>query len=161
MTTTANRPRLRRRVIRATFAVRDGHALTYSRVGPVEDGADLTTSQESGTDDLFDASSALLAEKGPLRRPAAGAEAAPGCATKGNSRNGTSRKRVPADVGAGNIEVPRDRNGSFGRAVAPRHARASGTRNRTQCKGNRQPTPGRSSSARRGPPAHPKKLNRT
>ncbi|MFH8737812.1 transposase [Streptomyces sp. NPDC017964] len=89
-------------------------------------------------------SSAPLAEKGPLGRPAAGAEAAPEWATKGKPRNGTSRKRVPTAVGVGNIELPQYRNGSFSPAVAPRHVLASGTRNRRQCKENRRPPPERS-----------------
>ncbi|MEU9382057.1 transposase [Streptomyces sp. NPDC048279] len=41
----------------------------------------------------------------------------------GNSRNGTSRKRVLTDVGAVEIDVPRDRAGSFSPSVVPKHQR--------------------------------------
>ncbi len=41
----------------------------------------------------------------------------------GNSRNGSSRKRVLTDVGPVDIEVPRDRAGSFEPAIVPKHQR--------------------------------------
>ncbi|MBC9719732.1 transposase [Streptomyces sp. TRM66268-LWL] len=41
----------------------------------------------------------------------------------GNSRNGSSRKRVLTDVGAVDIEVPKDRAGSFEPAIVPKHQR--------------------------------------
>lgn len=41
----------------------------------------------------------------------------------GNSRNGTSRKRVQGDFGAVEIEVPRDRQGSFEPKILPKHER--------------------------------------
>ena len=41
----------------------------------------------------------------------------------GNSRNGRSRKRVQGDFGEVNIEVPRDRNGSFDPRILPKHER--------------------------------------
>ncbi|MFF5140225.1 IS256 family transposase [Streptomyces sp. NPDC013157] len=44
-------------------------------------------------------------------------------AGSGNSRNGTSRKRVLAEVGSVDIEVPRDRAGSFVPQVVPKHSR--------------------------------------
>ncbi|GAA1371784.1 hypothetical protein GCM10009612_63530 [Streptomyces beijiangensis] len=47
----------------------------------------------------------------------------PAGAGTGNSRNGTSRKRVLTDVGAVDIEVPRDRRGSFDPQIVPKHAR--------------------------------------
>ena len=41
----------------------------------------------------------------------------------GNSRNGTSPKTVKGDFGKAEIEVPRDRNGSFEPKIIPRHER--------------------------------------
>jgi putative transposase len=41
----------------------------------------------------------------------------------GNSRNGTSRKRLHTDVGTVDLEVPRDRNGEFDPRIVPKHAR--------------------------------------
>jgi putative transposase len=41
----------------------------------------------------------------------------------GNSRNGTSRKTVQGDFGAVEIEVPRDRKGSFEPKILPKHER--------------------------------------
>jgi putative transposase len=41
----------------------------------------------------------------------------------GNNRNGKSRKRVQGDFGAVEIEVPRDRNGSFEPKILPKHER--------------------------------------
>ena len=41
----------------------------------------------------------------------------------GNARNGTTPKRVQTDVGPVDIEVPRDRDGSFDPIVVPKHAR--------------------------------------
>ncbi len=41
----------------------------------------------------------------------------------GNSRNGTSTKTVKGDFGKAEIEVPRDRNGSFEPKIIPRHER--------------------------------------
>ena len=41
----------------------------------------------------------------------------------GNSRNGRSRKRVQGDFGKVEIEVPRDRNGSFDPQILPKHER--------------------------------------
>jgi putative transposase len=41
----------------------------------------------------------------------------------GNSRNGTSRKTVQGDFGAVEIEVPRDRQGSFEPKILPKHER--------------------------------------
>lgn len=40
-----------------------------------------------------------------------------------NARNGTTPKRVQTDVGPVDIEVPRDRDGSFDPIVVPKHAR--------------------------------------
>jgi putative transposase len=41
----------------------------------------------------------------------------------GNNRNGKSRKTVQGDFGAVEIEVPRDRNGSFEPRILPKHER--------------------------------------
>ena len=41
----------------------------------------------------------------------------------GNSRNGKSRKTVQGDFGAVEIEVPRDRKGSFEPKILPKHER--------------------------------------
>ena len=41
----------------------------------------------------------------------------------GNNRNGKSRKRVQGDFAAVEIEVPRDRNGSFEPKILPKHER--------------------------------------
>lgn len=41
----------------------------------------------------------------------------------GNSRNGTSRKKLKGDFGEAEIEVPRDRNGSFQPQIVPPHER--------------------------------------
>lgn len=41
----------------------------------------------------------------------------------GNNRNGTSRKKVQGDFGAVEIEVPRDRNGTFEPKLIPKHER--------------------------------------
>src|SRR5438105_15035285 len=41
----------------------------------------------------------------------------------GNSRNGTSRKRVTTDVGEVDLAVPRDRNGTFDPQTVPKHQR--------------------------------------
>lgn len=44
-------------------------------------------------------------------------------AGSGNSRNGTSRKRVLTDVGPVELDVPRDRAGTFTPQVVPKHQR--------------------------------------
>lgn len=41
----------------------------------------------------------------------------------GNNRNGKSRKRVQGDFGAVEIEVPRDRNGTYDPKIIPKHER--------------------------------------
>src|SRR3954471_19407637 len=41
----------------------------------------------------------------------------------GNNRNGKSRKTVQGDFGAIDIQVPRDRNGSFEPKILPKHER--------------------------------------
>jgi len=41
----------------------------------------------------------------------------------GNSRNGSSRKKLKGDFGEAEIEVPRDRNGSFMPQIVPPHQR--------------------------------------
>jgi len=41
----------------------------------------------------------------------------------GNARNGTSRKKIQGDFGAVEIEVPRDRNGTFEPKLIPKHER--------------------------------------
>src|SRR5215212_8501119 len=41
----------------------------------------------------------------------------------GNNRNGTSRKKVQGDFGVVEIEVPRDRNGTFEPKLIPKHER--------------------------------------
>jgi putative transposase len=41
----------------------------------------------------------------------------------GNSRNGTSRKKLKGDFGEAEIAVPRDRNGSFTPQIVPPHQR--------------------------------------
>jgi len=41
----------------------------------------------------------------------------------GNSRNGASRKRLKGDFGEAEIEVPRDRNGTFTPQIVPPHQR--------------------------------------
>jgi putative transposase len=41
----------------------------------------------------------------------------------GNSRNGTSRKKVTTDVGDVELRVPRDRNGTFDPQTVPKHQR--------------------------------------
>ena len=42
---------------------------------------------------------------------------------KGNSRNGTTQKRVQTDTGAIQIEVPRDRAGTFEPQLIKKHQR--------------------------------------
>lgn len=44
-------------------------------------------------------------------------------AGSGNARNGTTPKRVQTDVGPVDLEIPRDRDGSFDPIVVPKHAR--------------------------------------
>jgi putative transposase len=39
----------------------------------------------------------------------------------GNSRNGTSRKKLKGDFGEAEIAIPRDRNGSFTPQIVPPH----------------------------------------
>jgi putative transposase len=41
----------------------------------------------------------------------------------GNSRNGTSRKKLKGDFGEVEIEVPRDREGEFEPKIVPKHQR--------------------------------------
>src|SRR5438552_2097079 len=41
----------------------------------------------------------------------------------GNSRNGTSRKKLKGDFGEAEIEVPRDREGQFEPKIVPKHQR--------------------------------------
>ena len=41
----------------------------------------------------------------------------------GNSRNGTSQKTIQGDFGNAEIEVPRDRNGTFAPKIIPPHER--------------------------------------
>src|SRR3954447_1736819 len=41
----------------------------------------------------------------------------------GNSRNGKSRKKIQGDFGSVEIEVPRDRNGSYDPKIIPKHER--------------------------------------
>src|SRR2546423_14133555 len=41
----------------------------------------------------------------------------------GNNRNGRSRKKVQGDFGAVELEVPRDRNGTFEPKIIPKHER--------------------------------------
>src|SRR5437763_5914501 len=41
----------------------------------------------------------------------------------GNNRNGKSRKKVQGDFGAVDIEVPRDRNGTYDPKIIPKHER--------------------------------------
>src|SRR5436190_8004459 len=41
----------------------------------------------------------------------------------GNNRNGKSRKKVQGDFGAVEIEVPRDRNGTYDPKIIPKHER--------------------------------------
>lgn len=43
-----------------------------------------------------------------------------------NKRNGTSTKRVKTDIGELEIDVPRDRNGTFEPILLPKHARTFG-----------------------------------
>jgi putative transposase len=50
----------------------------------------------------------------------------PGGRGSGNSRNGTSAKTLKGDFGEVEIEVPRDRNGSFEPKIVPRHQRRFG-----------------------------------
>jgi putative transposase len=47
----------------------------------------------------------------------------PGGKGSGNSRNGTSSKTLKGDFGEVDIEVPRDRKGSFEPKIVPRHQR--------------------------------------
>ena len=50
----------------------------------------------------------------------------------GNSRNGTSRKTLKGDFGEAEIEVPRDRNGTFEpQIVAPHQRRFTGSTTRS------------------------------
>ena len=42
---------------------------------------------------------------------------------RGNSRNGTSAKRVMTGTGAVDLVIPRDREGSFDPKIVPKHAR--------------------------------------
>ena len=48
---------------------------------------------------------------------------AAGGRNSGNSRNGTSKKSVQTDHGAVELEVPRDRNGTFEPEIIPKHER--------------------------------------
>jgi putative transposase len=41
----------------------------------------------------------------------------------GNNRNGTSAKTVLTDIGAVDLDIPRDRNGTFDPKLVPKHAR--------------------------------------
>ena len=41
----------------------------------------------------------------------------------GNNRNGKSRKKVQGDFGSVEIEVPRDRNGTYDPKIVPKHER--------------------------------------
>jgi putative transposase len=41
----------------------------------------------------------------------------------GNARNGTSKKKIKGDFGNAQIEVPRDRNGTFEPKIIPPHKR--------------------------------------
>jgi transposase-like protein len=41
----------------------------------------------------------------------------------GNSRNGTSGKKVLTGIGAAEVEVPRDRSGDFAPRIVPKGAR--------------------------------------
>ena len=41
----------------------------------------------------------------------------------GNNRNGTSAKRVFTEIGAVDLDIPRDRNGSFDPKLVPKHTR--------------------------------------
>jgi transposase-like protein len=41
----------------------------------------------------------------------------------GNNRNGTSPKTVLSEIGAIELDIPRDRNGTFDPALVPKHAR--------------------------------------
>jgi hypothetical protein len=50
-------------------------------------------------------------------------EHAPEGRGSGNNRNGTSRKKVQGDFGAVEIEVPRDRNGTFEPRIIAKHER--------------------------------------
>lgn len=43
----------------------------------------------------------------------------------GNSRNGSTSKRVQTDIGRGELDVPRDRNGEFDPKIVPKHAAGS------------------------------------
>lgn len=54
-------------------------------------------------------------------------------AGSGNSRNGTSRKRVLTDVGPVELDVPRDRVGSFSPQIVPKHARRVAGSTRPSC----------------------------
>jgi putative transposase len=48
---------------------------------------------------------------------------APAGRGSGNNRNGRSRKKVQGDFGAVELEVPRDRNGTFEPKIIPKHER--------------------------------------
>ncbi|MBS0001087.1 MAG: transposase [Cyclobacteriaceae bacterium] len=43
----------------------------------------------------------------------------------GNSRNGKNEKKIKSEYGEAEIEVPRDRNGSFDPVVVPKRSRLS------------------------------------
>ena len=45
---------------------------------------------------------------------------------RANKRNGTSKKRVKTDIGVAEIDLPRDRNGTFKPILIPKHARTFG-----------------------------------
>nr|WP_051499121.1 IS256 family transposase [Nocardia sp. BMG51109] len=47
----------------------------------------------------------------------------PGGRGSGNNRNGTTAKKVLTDIGAVEVNTPRDRNGSFEPRIVPKHAR--------------------------------------
>ncbi len=47
----------------------------------------------------------------------------PGGRGSGNNRNGTSAKTVLTDIGAVDLDIPRDRNGTFEPQLVPKHAR--------------------------------------
>jgi putative transposase len=47
-------------------------------------------------------------------------------AGRGNHRNGTSRKTVRTEVGPVQLEIPRDRSGTFDPQIVPKHARRVG-----------------------------------
>ena len=64
----------------------------------------------------------------------------PGGHGSGNNRNGSTPKRVPTEIGAVDLDVPRDRNGTFEPQLVPKGARRLAGFNSTSCISTRGPS---------------------